>query len=214
MDDATQAHAYAAADFETPHSMFVELLAERIPSATRGGNILDLGCGPADVSIRFAHANPLSKVTGIDGAPVMVELGRHAVAAAGLADRISLQVGRLPAHRADSRAFDGVISNAFLHHLHNPFDLWEAAIAASKPNAWLFVMDLARPASAHDAARLVTVHAAAEPELLKRDFYNSLLAAYEPDEVRAQLARIGLHQTTVETVSDRHWIAWNDLLAA
>ena len=44
--------------------------------------------------------------------------------------------------------------------------------------------------------------------MLKRDFHQSLLAAYTPDEVRAQLATAGLDQLKVEAVSDRHLIVW------
>ena len=45
-----------------------------------------------------------------------------------------------------------------------------------------------------------------EPEVLRRDFYNSLLAAYRPEEVREQLDRAGLKRLRVEAVSDRHWL--------
>ena len=43
-----------------------------------------------------------------------------------------------------------------------------------------------------------------EPPVLKRDFYNSLLAAFEIEEVRAQLAAAGMSGLSVRTVSDRH----------
>ena len=144
----------------------------------------------------------------------MIELGRCAVADAGLVDRIDLQLARLPFDPPRPSAFDGVLSNALLHHLDDPLDLWRTARAAARPDAWLFVMDLRRPSSARDAARLVETYAATEPEVLKRDFYNSLLAAYEPVEVRQQLDRVGLGHVSIEIVSDRHWIAWTSTLPA
>jgi hypothetical protein len=49
------------------------------------------------------------------------------------------------------------------------------------------------------------------PRLLRRDFYNSLLAAYRTDEVRAQLEIAGLGHLESETVSDRHFIVWGRL---
>jgi hypothetical protein len=64
-------------------------------------------------------------------------------------------------------------------------------------------MDLARPASRAAAEALVASYAAGEPEVLRRDFANSLGAAFEPDEVRAQLCEARL-DLSVETVSDRH----------
>jgi hypothetical protein len=47
-----------------------------------------------------------------------------------------------------------------------------------------------------------------EAEILKRDFYNSLLAAYRPDEVRGQLSEAGLDFLEVDVVSDRHFVVW------
>ena len=63
-----------------------------------------------------------------------------------------------------------------------------------------------RPADAAAARALVEQSAAGEPEVLRRDFYNSLLAAFEPAEVREQLELAGLAQLEVLEVSDRHML--------
>ncbi len=49
-------------------------------------------------------------------------------------------------------------------------------------------------------------YAGDEPELLKRDFRDSLFAAFEPAEVRAQLVEAGLEYLEVAMVSDRHLV--------
>jgi hypothetical protein len=43
-----------------------------------------------------------------------------------------------------------------------------------------------------------------EPEILQRDFFNSLCAAFTPGEVRAQLATAGLTQLQVNTQDPFH----------
>ena len=58
MDEEEQARAYALADFEAPHENFVELFKQRFAGEDITGDVLDLGCGPADVSIRFARHFP------------------------------------------------------------------------------------------------------------------------------------------------------------
>jgi hypothetical protein len=68
----------------------------------------------------------------------------------------------------------------------------------------VFVADLRRPASEPDARRMVQATSKNEPEILQRDFYNSLCAAFEPDEVRAQLAAAGLAQLQVRTHDPFH----------
>jgi hypothetical protein len=69
------------------------------------------------------------------------------------------------------------------------------------------VGDLLRPSSRDAARALVAREAAGEPELLRRDFFLSLCAAYTLDEVRAQLAAAQLAHFTLEATSDRHWVA-------
>jgi len=66
------------------------------------------------------------------------------------------------------------------------------------------VVDLFRPETVAEAQRLVNEYACGEPDILRRDFYNSLCAAFEPHEVEAQLATAGLAGLAVDVISDRH----------
>lgn len=206
MDDLAQAHAYAHADFAEPHQRFVELFRQTFPKANIAGRVLDLGCGPADVTIRFARAYPDCTIEGVDGAESMLHHGAYFVGRAGLAQRIHLVHARLPETTLPARAYDAVISNSLLHHLHDPQVLWRVVAQHARPGAAIFVMDLARPATREQAQDFVKVYAANEPKILQRDFFNSLCAAFTPQEVTDQLARAGLNRLSVRTVSDRHLV--------
>ena len=67
-------------------------------------------------------------------------------------------------------------------------------------------MDLLRPASVDDLELLVEQYAADEPDVLRRDFANSLRAAYSLGEVKDQLVAASLTEFTVQAVTDRHLI--------
>ena len=67
-------------------------------------------------------------------------------------------------------------------------------------------MDLLRPDTEGEARRLVDTYSADAPEILREDFYNSLLAAYTPWEVSEQLLAAGLDRLKIVIPSDRHWI--------
>jgi SAM-dependent methyltransferase len=111
--------------------------------------------------------------------------------------------------REHCRVPDGynlVFSNSLLHHLADPAVLWDTLRQAARPGAPLFVMDLRRPDSAEDALRLVEHYAGDEPDVLRHDFHQSLLAAYTPDEVAVHLAAADLQSLQVEVVGDRHLI--------
>jgi SAM-dependent methyltransferase len=207
MNEPAQALAYASADFSEPHDAFVARFCRCFPDFYSGA-VLDLGCGPADVTIRFARAYPAARMVGVDGAGAMLALGREAVAAAGLVARIRLTQVRLPAANLAGSRYDAVISNSLLHHLADPGALWETVRAAAAPEGAVFVMDLMRPPSRDVAENLVALHAADAPEVLRRDFLNSLLAAFRPQEVRSQLAAAGMSRIQVEVASDRHLIAY------
>jgi ubiquinone/menaquinone biosynthesis C-methylase UbiE len=207
MNDAEQAEAYAAADFSDPHDAFVAFFKSRFSFFSRG-NVLDLGCGTADVIIRFSEAYPEAAITGLDGSQAMLDIGLREVALKGLTQRISIEKQVLPDMDVEGRTFDAVISNSLLHHLKNPMDLWSTVNACAKRGAPIFVMDLMRPESVENAHTLVQTYAANESPILQKDFYNSLLAAYNTGEIKSQLRSSGLEYLLIEKVSDRHILVW------
>ena len=207
MDDPQQAAAYASADFTESHSRIVDSFAGYFPGQELRGHILDLGCGPGDISIRFASRYPECSVVGVDGSKAMIALANHRKANAGkVGDRTTFIEGLIPDVPLGPVPYTAVISNSLLHHLHKPHVLWETVRRYADAGTRVYVVDLLRPENHAAAQRLVEQYAAREPEILRRDFYNSLLAAFEPGEVEAQLARAGLDALSVAVISDRHLV--------
>lgn len=206
MDDPAQARAYSDADFTAPHDFFIAQFKQAHPSFTSDDAVLDLGCRPADITVRFARAFPESQLIGIDGADAMLACGRERISEAGLTDRIQLRSLRLPDTAGLAPPYRTLISNSLLHHLPDPSVLWEAIHKLSEVGSRIFIMDLRRPASKEEAAQLRDHYASDEPAVLQHDFYHSLLAAFRPDEVQAQLDSAGLGYLTVLTPTDRHLI--------
>lgn len=206
-----QARAYAEANFEEPHNHFIELFASRFPEEAAAGDVLDLGCGPADISVRFARAYPGARIEGVDGSEAMLQFGKEALHRENLDGRFQLIHCTLPTNELPQKAYDVVISNSLLHHLRDPQVLWRTIKQFARPEAPIFVMDLMRPATREEVKELTQTYAADEPEILRHDFYHSLWAAYREDEVRSQLSEAGLSHFSVEVVSDRHLIIWGRL---
>lgn len=211
MNAAEQAAAYAFADFEEPHARFIELFREIFAAEVIDGAVLDLGCGPGDIAIRFVRAFPECVVHGVDGAAAMLAHGRSRLEREGLLGRVRLIEGYLPGAELPLGGYDAVISNSLLHHLRDPLVLWNTLKQYAKPNAPVFIMDLLRPAGREQAQALVDEYAANEPEVLRRDFFHSLLAAYRVDEVADQLRAAGLDGLAVQQISDRHLLIHGSL---
>ncbi len=204
MDDPEQALVYARADFEKENQGFIDRFREYFPEFTKG-HIIDLGCGPGDIPVRFARALPACRITGVDASEPMMGLAGVAVKQAGLVDRITFRCERFQAVSLVEPA-DAVVANSLLHHVPNPLQFWYRLRQLVKPGSPVLVMDLLRPGSLEEAQVIVDRYAAKEPDILRRDFYRSLLAAFTEDEVAAQLAEMNLSRLIVDVVDDRHWV--------
>lgn len=206
MLDAEQVRAYADADFAAPHSHFMDLLCTRFSDLPKTGRALDLGCGAGDLSRRFAATFPDWDLDAVDGSPAMLAVARDMTP-----DRMRIRYIEqyLPAPSIDR--YDLILSNSLLHHLADPAVLWSTIQDGAHRPCRVFVMDLLRPANRAAAEQLVAQYAADEPAVLQKDFLYSLLAAYEEEEINGQLHDAGL-PLSVEVVSDRHVIAWGDVV--
>ena len=219
MNEPAQAKAYAEADFIQPHETFVDLFKEKFsqqiksedPEKVLNGNVLDLGCGAADVTIRFAKRFTHCNILAVDGAEAMLTLGKKAVDAAGLNDRITLQKLYLPTESIKKQDYQAIFSNSLLHHLNDAHSLWQVIKTHVRKGTFVFIMDLMRPRNENGAKELMEEYARGEPEILRKDFYNSLLAAYTVGEVEEQLERERLIELTVKPVSDRHFVVYGTL---
>ncbi len=204
MDDQEQAVAYARADFAEENQGFVNRFRECFPDLIEG-HVLDLGCGPGDIPIRFVCALPKCRVTGIDAAVPMIQLAKEAVEMADLSQCIAFRCERFQDVMLPEPA-DAAISNSLLHHVPNPLQFWFKLKQLVKPSSPVLIMDLLRPESPEAAQAIVDRYAANEPAVLRRDFYNSLLAAFTEDEVAAQLAEMNLSRLLIDVPDDRHWV--------
>ncbi|MGR9107092.1 MAG: class I SAM-dependent methyltransferase [Gammaproteobacteria bacterium] len=205
MVEPEQVIAYAEADFGEPHGHFIRLFEEAFLARKIEGLALDLGCGPGDISFRFAAAFPDCGLHAVDGSLTMLQYARQRLdRSPSIGKRISFFEGRLPDLKLPLDHYDYVISNSLLHHLQDPDGLWSVVKRYARSGSGVFIMDLVRPEDSRTAKGLVDSYAANEPEILRRDFYNSLLAAFTLDEIFAQLAKNELEFLSLTQVSDRH----------
>ena len=211
MSEKDQAEAYAHADFEEPHARVIGFFESAFPGAEIKGHMLDVGCGPGDVTFRFAIRFPGISIIAVDGSAAMINLANRRKGDEGEAGKaIRFLTGIIPGANIPREKYDVIISTSFLHHLHDPSVLWNTIGKHATPGTRLFVYDLFRPGDRKTAQHLVEQYSGSEPEILRRDFYNSLLAAFDPQEIEQQLVCSGLAELSVEIVSDRHLIVYGE----
>jgi trans-aconitate methyltransferase len=219
MDDALQARAYAAADFSATDQALVDAVLERLAAVSPQDpgppeRMVDLGCGPGNISFRLAQACPKATVLGLDGAAAMLELAdQRRQSNPGPWTGLRFQLACLPLAPGAIEHLPGawrppfttLVSNSLLHHLHDPQVLWRSLRQLGAPGALVVVRDLRRPVDQETLEALVEHHAAGAPAVLRRDYALSLRAAFRADEVADQLLAAGLQELTVRELGDRHF---------
>jgi ubiquinone/menaquinone biosynthesis C-methylase UbiE len=203
ISDAGEAEAYAKADFSEVNAAFAARLLA-LAGRRWTARAVDLGTGPAEIPVRVALARPGWRVTAVDASIPMLRAARRNVRAARVGRAVRLCRADALDCGLPGAGFDVVFSNSLLHHLQEPDGLWREIRRLGKPGAVVFVRDLRRPPSRARARRIVETYSGDASATLKRSFYESLLAAFTPGEVRAQLRRSGLSRLRVTLPSDRH----------
>jgi len=214
MLSADQAQAYGTADLTRFNGTLPEAFQQHFASFSTG-TVLDLGCGSADISIRFARAYPAAKVVGIDGSPGMLIFAQGCVEKSGLGAQIELRHGYLPqaplefgTASLEFGTYDAVVANSLLHHLRAPADLWSTIRSCIRPGTAVMVVDLIRPDDPAEARRLVKEYAGRGHPVVQQDLYHSLCAAYTVENVCRQLLDADMGWMHAEAVSELQMKAW------
>ena len=211
MNDPEQVLAYSNADFDAAHQSIIDNFGQIFPEEPALQNVLDLGCGSGDVTVRFAYRYPECKIDAIDGAAEMLKQAAILIEQESLTERITLHQQPLQNCTLENESYDAIISNSLLHHLHEPQLLWSIIKRFASSETKIYVCDLFRPDTTQQASGLVDQYANKEAEILRKDFYNSLLAAFTPDEVRTQIEYAELDSLNIDVVSDRHMLIYGYL---
>lgn len=211
MYDKAVVDAYVSADFSETNELFVDRLLELYPVDDM--MVADLGTGAADIPIRLSLARPDWSIVAVDASATMLAVARRNI------DRLGMSSLRVTLHRSYvqktdlEEGYNLVLSNSILHHVRNTEPFWDevkrllmpGARDGAIPRGRVFMRDLCRPNTEDDARRIVEECAGSESEVLKREFYNSLLAAYTMNEVYEQLKFAGLDsKLSIERSSNRH----------
>lgn len=155
--------------------------------------LVDLGCGPGDLTAEMSEIHPNTQITGIDASGDMIALAKET-------DNVKFK--QMPITEVTDY-YDRVISSMTLHHFHNPQDFWDS-IKRINPKD-IFVFDLVRPESEEALEEIIKDNEPYVNELFKKDFENSLRASFTVEELKEQLTEANLSQLVVHEL-DQHYL--------
>ena len=215
MSNPVQVEAYSNADFGVADDSFITRLDSYLSAINKQNHqiklIVDLGCGPGNISERLARQWKSAQVVGIDGSYEMVAEARQRKIKAkdrdelkGLGYQLENISSLANGTKGKDWPVDVLVSNSVLHHLHDPNQLWQAVKTLAVPGTVLLHRDLRRPSSMKEAIALQRHSLPAAPEVLLKDFLASLQAAFTLNEVEIQLEFAGLAHLNVFEVEEKY----------
>jgi len=193
MNTKDQVDSYSEADFSKGETKFVQLIKNYLEKSnihlSHHDLIVDLGCGPGNISEKLCIEWPNTTVIGIDGSKEMIQKANI---------RKNLQKKPLNnlnylcedikkiklADISDKKQINLLVSNSFIHHLTHINEFFECIISLSGEKTMNFHKDLIRPTNKKIALELKAKCASKYNETLTSDYYASLQASYRADELR------------------------------
>jgi trans-aconitate 2-methyltransferase len=105
--------------------------------ATDVRTVVDLGCGPGDLTVTLARRWPRAQVVGVDSSPTMLERARSLLdgEAADVRDRVRFEPGDAATWQADGPV-DVIVTNALLQWVPIHLDLLPRWMGRLRPGGW------------------------------------------------------------------------------
>ena len=213
MENPDQVKAYANANFSESDSMVINGLEKYMQklgkSLNKSNLILDVACGPGNISERLAKNWPFVKVLGIDGSRQMLAKAKKNLNAnirKNFLSNLNYELIDINSIAIGEKSFpfqaDVLVSNSALHHFHFPNRFWNALKMLGNKNCIHIHRDLRRPISSQAVFEIQEQYLPNSPEILKKDFLASLRASFTVDEVKQQLVNAGLSKLDVFQVDE------------
>jgi ubiquinone/menaquinone biosynthesis C-methylase UbiE len=111
-----------------------------LPLLEEGMTLLDVGCGPATLTVDLAQRVAPGRVVGVDVSPEVIDEARQHVSQRR-ADNVELLVGDFRRLELGLGSFDVVHAHQVLHHLGDPVGALRAMASLARPDGMVAVRD-------------------------------------------------------------------------
>jgi len=133
-------------------------LAEKVVSLFEGGKLLEIGPGPAYVSIEIAKRLPKVEIIGLEISDTMIEIAKKNAKEHEVSEKITLKKGDASKMPLEDSEFDFVLTSGSLHHWKKPTQVVDEIYRVLRPGCRALVSDLMKDApkeKVHDFANKI-----------------------------------------------------------
>jgi demethylmenaquinone methyltransferase/2-methoxy-6-polyprenyl-1,4-benzoquinol methylase len=111
----------------------------------RERRVLDVATGTGDLAIAIARRHPRASVVGVDPSAKMLEVGERKLAAAGLAERLTLALGDAQALAFADASFDGATMAFGIRNVPDRALALRELARVCRPGARVCILELGEP---------------------------------------------------------------------
>jgi trans-aconitate 2-methyltransferase len=167
---------------------FVELVARL--GAEAPATVVDLGCGPGNLTTLLRYRWPEADIRGLDSSPEMIEKAQR------VDPSITFEVADLRSWAAEADPVDVLVSNATLQWVPDHLDLLPALVSRVRPGGWLAFQV---PGNFDEPSHTIRRDLAAEEPYAAHTRGVAVPSSHDPAVYLAALAAIGCTVDAWET---------------
>ena len=179
--------------------------------------IVDLGCGPGNISEKLAMKWPNTEVVGIDGSKEMIlraEYNKNISANKKLKNLryICSEIKDIKSNKILlKKKISLLVSNSLIHHITHLEDFFNTIRSLSSNITVNFHKDLKRPLDEKSALELKAQCSSKYNEILTNDYYASLRASYTFKELKNFTLENDLSSLDVFEDGDKYLILYGNV---
>ena len=219
MESRKQVLSYLEGDFSKGENKFIDFINDYLLSnnikLTNEDLIVDLGCGPGNITEKISVKWPEVSVIGIDGSKEMIKeaksrknLNANMRSYTNInyfcADIRSVELKEISSKANVSL----LVSNSLLHHIISIDHFLDCICNLSTEDTINFHKDLIRPKDEKTALELKEKCNGIYNNVLLNDYYASLKASYTKDELKKIISERMLHSLDVIEDGDEYLILY------
>ena len=222
MEEKDQVISYDEADFSEGEVNLINqinhyLLKQNI-SLGEKDLIVDLGCGPGNISEKLAIKWPETEVIGIDGSKEMIsraEYNKNISTNKKKLKNLRYICSDIKDIKSNNFLFKKkinlLVSNSLIHHITNLEDFFNTIRSLSSGITVNFHKDLKRPLDEKSALKLKAQCSTKYNEILTNDYYASLRASYTFKELKNFILENNLFSLDVFEDDDQYLIVYGNV---
>ena len=222
MEKKEQVISYDEADFSEGEVNLInqinQYLLKKNISLGEKDLIVDLGCGPGNISEKLAIKWPNTEVVGIDGSKEMILRAEHNKEISNNQKNLK-NLRYICADIKDIKSTNFLlkkkisllVSNSLIHHITHLEDFFNTIRSLSSNSTVNFHKDLKRPLDEKCALELKEQCSTKYNEILTNDYYASLRASYTFKELKNFTSENDLSSLDVFEDGDKYLIVYGNV---